>query len=151
MHFLCSQLSLHNLCCLNVFQWCFLHIFLHFDFFVFIYFQCLSYTANGCPEHITTSKWAGTGKLANSPFLRCSALLLPRIVINFSSSVPNFSSPAAYKSCNGRPHRCSYSLSHTHGNLVLTWFIETHVKKWQPCTVPNQQCLFPLFVIIKKI
>lgn len=120
MHFLCSQLSLHNLCCLNVFQWYFLHIFLHFDFFVFIYFQCLSYTANRCPEHITTSKWAGTGKLANSPFLRCSALLLPRIVINFSSSVPNFSSPAAYKSCNGRPHTDVHTLSLTHTHTATS-------------------------------
>lgn len=129
MHFLCSPLSLHNLCCLSMFHWYFLHILLHFDSFVFIFFQCLSYTANGRPEHITTSKWAGTGKLADSPFPRCSALLLPRIVINFSSSVPNFPSPAAYKSCNGRPHTDVHTLSLSHTHKHSHWFYVLHQTK----------------------
>ncbi len=35
-----------------------------------------------------------------APFLRCSALLLPSMLMNLSSSVPNFSSPAANSSYN---------------------------------------------------
>lgn len=36
----------------------------------------------------------------HAPFLRCSALLLPSMLMNLSSSVPNFSSPAANSSWN---------------------------------------------------
>lgn len=38
------------------------------------------------------------GAVRCTPFLRCSALLLPIILIKVSSSVPNFPSPAANKS-----------------------------------------------------
>lgn len=63
--------------------------------FIFVCLFVCSWAGSKAPACIVPTSVA-------SPFLRCSTLLLPRIVMNFSSSVPNLPSPAANKSCNSR-------------------------------------------------
>lgn len=69
-------------------------------------------TVTGCWLHSPKEKWhihhqsrrlhQDKGAARCSPFLRCSSLLFPMILIKVSSSVPNLPSPAANRSCNGR-------------------------------------------------
>lgn len=74
-------------------------------------------------SHIRTYKYPDRNQPSNAPSLRCSALLLPRIEMIFSSSVPNLPSPAAYNSCSGR---YTLSHSHSHNNLASRGFISAH-------------------------
>lgn len=66
-----------------------------------------------------------------SPLLRCSALLLPIILMNVSSSVPNLPSPAVYKSCGNR-------YIHTHRD-TLCCDLNTQWQHWWPGIVPKQK------------
>lgn len=70
--------------------------------------------------------------IITSPLLRCSALLLPIILMNVSSSVPNLPSPAVYKSCGNR-------YKHIETRCVV---IRTH----RPGIVPKQRRK-PLFFL----
>lgn len=70
------------------------------------------WTVTGCWSYSPNNKWHihyqrrqmhwDKGAVRCSPFLRCSALLSPMILIKVSSSVPNLPSPAANRSWNGR-------------------------------------------------
>lgn len=93
-------------------------------------------------HHICTKQPSSIPTQSGSPFLRCSALLLPRIVMNFSSSVPNLPSPAAYNSCNGR-----HTLEATHS--LMNGLVpppkqhkKTHLSVWGMREAIWMSCLF---------
>ena len=129
--------NLNKLCCF-CFVWNVCAVYIGLVSLIFKYFKLLikSWSATNCS--LSCFPWVmpfPTGgqqitltyivlAQTHSPFLRCSTLLLPRIVMNGSSSVPNLPSPASNKAWNVR---------HTQETLC-TWrdLFTPAAQEWQP-------------------